>query len=107
MQCVEVSLDTFVSWLCLHEDDVVGVSGTCFHAPLAQWLSMKTGHIFGIDGKWYGRTLSEYGRWQLLPRWAELFCAWTESCAFKPLIGREALDVLAQVELKLSSVSVR
>ena len=104
MQCVEISLDTFVSWLCSHEDVVVGVPGTCFDAPLARWLSMMTGQVFGVDGKWYGRALSECRRWRLLPRWAVLFCIWAESRTSRPLTGREALDVLAQVELMLTSL---
>ncbi len=104
---MEISLDAFVSWLCSHEDDVVGVPGTYFDAPLARWLSEMTGHVFGVDGQWYGRASSEYGRWRLLPRWAEVFCAWAESRTYRPLMGREALDVLAQVELMLSSMGVR
>ena len=107
LQRVEVGLDTFVSWLCSHEDDVVGVPGPCFDAPLARWLSEMTGYVFGLDGKWYGRASSEYGRWRLLSRWAEIFCAWTESRAYQPLTGREARDVVAQVELMLASMGVR
>lgn len=107
LQRVEISLDRFVSWLCSHEDDVVGVPGTCFDAPLARWLSEMTGHVFEVDGKWYGRASSEYGRWRLLPRWAEVFSGWMESHAYWPLTGRETLDVLAQVELMLSPMGVR
>lgn len=107
MQLVEISLDTFVSWLCSHEHEVIGVSGKCFDGPLARWLSEMTGHVFGVDGKWYGRASSEYGRWRLLPQWAEVFCVWMESRAYRPITGREALDVLAHVELTLSSMGVR
>lgn len=101
MQLVEISLDEFVSWLCLHEDEVIGLSGKCFDAPLARWLSEMTGHVFGVDGKWYGRASSESCRWRLLPLWAEVFCVWTESRAYRPITGIEALEVLAHVELVL------
>jgi hypothetical protein len=107
MQFVEISLDAFVSWLCVHEHEVIGLSGKCFDGPLARWLSEKTGHIFGVDGKWYGCASSEYGRWRLLPRWAEVFSMWMESRAYRPLTGIEALDVLAHIELTLSSMGVR
>jgi hypothetical protein len=82
MQLVEISLGAFVSWLCLHEHEVIGLAGTCFDDPLARWLSEMTGHVFGVDGKWYGR-------WRLLPRWAEVFCVWMESRAYRPMTGRE------------------
>ena len=107
MQLVEISLDAFVSWLCSHEHEVIGLAGTCFDGPLARWLSEMTGYVFGVDGKWYGRASSEYGRWRLLPRWAEVFCVWMESRTYRPLTGREALDVLAHVELTLSLMGVR
>ncbi|HEX9134593.1 MAG TPA: hypothetical protein VF844_20070 [Ktedonobacteraceae bacterium] len=107
MQLVEISLDAFVSWLCSHEHEVIGLSGKCFDDPLARWLSEMTGHVFGVDGKWYGRASSEYGRWRLLPRWAEVFCVWMESRAYRPITGIEALDVLAQVELVVGSKGVR
>jgi hypothetical protein len=103
---VEISLDAFVSWLCLHEDEVIWLSGKCFDAPLARWLSEMTGHVFGVDGKWYGRALSEYCRWRLLPLWAVVFCVWTESRAYRPITGIEALEVLAHVELVVGSNGV-
>jgi len=107
MQLVEISLDAFVSWLCSHEHEVVGVPGKWFDAPLARWLSEMTGHVFGVDGKWYGHALSEYARWRLLPLWAEVFCVWMESRVYRPMTGREALEVLAHVELALAPIDVR
>jgi hypothetical protein len=107
MQLVEISLDVFVSWLCSHEHEVVGFPGKWFDAPLARWLSEMTGHVFGVDGKWYGRASSEYSRWRLLPLWAEVFCAWAESCTYRPMTGLEALEVLAHVELVVVSMGDR
>jgi hypothetical protein len=107
MQLVEISLDVFVSWLCSHEHEVVGFPGKCFDAPLARCLSEMTCHVFGVDGKWYGRASSESCRWRLLLLWAEVFCAWAESRAYRPMTGREALEVLAHVELEVVSMSVR
>ena len=66
-----------------------------------------TGYVFGVDDKWYGRASSEYGRWRLLPRWAEVFCVWMESRAYRPITGFEALEVLALVELVVGSKGVR
>lgn len=107
MQLVEISLEAFVSWLCVHEHDVIGLAGKCFDGPLARWLSEMSGHVFGVDGKWYGPASSEYCHWRLLPRWAEVFCMWMESRAYRPITGRGALEVLAHVELVVESKGVR
>jgi hypothetical protein len=40
----------------------------------------------------------------LLPRWAELFTAWVESCPRRPVRGDEVLEVLARIELALRSM---
>ncbi len=55
MQVSESHLESFSSWLCFHEDDIIGYPGMCFHSPLARWLSEVTGHTYGVDGSVYGR----------------------------------------------------
>ena len=100
-----VELEAFVSWVCLHTgDEVVGYIGTWLDSPLARYLSEVTGHLCGVDGRRYGRALSDYQRWCLLPRWAELFTAWVESCPRRPVRGDEVLEVLARIELALRSM---
>ena len=100
-----VELEAFVSWVCLHAcDEEVGYVGTWFDSPLARYLSEVTGHVCGSDGRRYGWALSDYQRWLLLPRWAELFTAWVESCPRRPVRGDEVLEVLARIELALLSM---
>jgi len=96
-----IELDAFVSWLCLHERECVGCLGTWYDSPLARYLSEVTGHVFGADGRFYGRASSDYRYWLLLPRWAEVFTSWTESLAYRPVTGSEVVEVLACVELAL------
>jgi hypothetical protein len=98
---VEISLDAFCSWVCSHECDVVGHPGSWFDSPLARWLSELSGHIYGMDGRLYGRASCDDERWQVLPYWAEVFSVWVESCPAQPMTGYEALLVLARVELAL------
>jgi len=102
---VLVELEAFVSWVCLHTgDEVVGSVGTWFDSPLARYLREITGHLYGVDGRRYGCALSDYQRWLLLPRWAELFTAWVESGPRRPVRGDEVLEVLARIELVLRSM---
>ena len=100
-----VELEAFVSWVCLHTgEEVVGYVGTWLDSPLARYLSEVTGHLVGTDGKRYGWALSDYQCWLLLPRWAELFTVWVESCPCRPISGDEVLAVLASIELALVSM---
>ena len=96
---VQVELDSFVSWLCLHEgDEVVGSVGTWFDSPLARYLSEMTGHLYGVDGFRYGYALHDERYWLLLPSWAERFSCWIESCSRRPVTCDEVLEVLAWME---------
>jgi hypothetical protein len=45
-----ISLEAFCAWLCAHEHEVVGRSGTWFQGPLARWLSDLLGGVYGVDG---------------------------------------------------------
>lgn len=99
-----LSMEQFLSWLCTHEYDVVGCPGTCFHAPLAQWLTDRYGGVWGIDDYMYGLASRAYTLWSPLPRWARLFIAHLERQAFRPVTGDEALLALAEVELALPSL---
>ena len=99
---VHVELEAFVSWVCRHTgEEVVGYVGTWLDSPLARYLSEVTGHLVGTDGQRYGWALSDYQCWLLLPRWAELFTAWVESCPRRPVRGDEVVEVLASIELAL------
>jgi hypothetical protein len=97
----EYDLDAFCQWLCEREHVIVGRPGMIFHCPLAHWMSEITGHVYGVDGRVYGRACIQYQRWLLLPRWAEVFVAWSESVAFRPITGMQALMILAGVEMTL------
>jgi hypothetical protein len=101
MQLTDSDLDPFCAWLCEHEHDVVGRPGMTHHNPLAQWLSERSGHTYGVDGRVYGRASCAFHCWRLLPRWAEVFVAWSESVTFRPITGSEALAILAGVEMAL------
>ncbi len=101
MRLQDDDLDSFCQWLCERENAIVGRPGMTFHCPLARWISEMTGHTYGVDGRVYGRACSAYHRWLLLPRWAEVFVAWSEALAFRPVTGYEALVLLASVELAL------
>jgi hypothetical protein len=100
----ESDLDAFCQWLCEREHAMVGRPGMIFHCPLALWMSELTGHIYGVDGCRYGRACSAYQRWLVLPRWAEVFVAWSESVAFRPITGAQALTILAGVEMALHTL---
>jgi len=105
---VQVELEAFVSWLCLHDgNEVVGYVGTWFDSPLARYLSEVTGHLYGVDGFRYGYALHDERCWLVLPCWAERFSCWIESCPRRPVTGYEVLDVLAQIELVLRPRQMR
>jgi hypothetical protein len=97
-----VSLEAFCAWLCTHEHEIVGRSGTWFHGPLAHWLSDLLGGVYGVDGPLYGRASWDAYWWLPLPRWAVLFTTWLDAREGRPVLGREAFVLLAQVEKALS-----
>jgi len=103
MNSLDIDLEAFCSWLCLHEHDVVGYPGTFFRTPLSVWLSEVSGQTYGVDGRFYGRASYDSCCWLLLPQWAELFTAWMEGLALGPITGCQALDILARVEMALFS----
>jgi len=107
MQVSESHLESFSSWLCFHEDDIIGYPGMCFHSPLARWLSEVTGHTYGVDGSVYGRGSSAMCQWRILPRWAVMFQDRIEVVAFRPMTGGDALDVLARVEMTLTTLRMQ
>jgi len=101
---LNLHLDDFLTWLCCHEYEIVGLSRSYYDSPLAHWLSDYLGDgVYGIDGQWYGRALYDMRFWRLLPRWAVLFASWLETVTYLPVTGLEALEVLARVELALRS----
>ncbi len=97
-----VSLEAFCAWLCAHEHEVVGRSGTWFHGPLAHWLSDLLGGVYGVDGPSYGRACWDAHWWLPLPRWAVLFSTWQDARDGRPVLGHEAFALLARVEKVLS-----
>jgi hypothetical protein len=102
--CMQVvSLEAFCAWLCAHEHEVVGRSGTWFHGPLAHWLSDLLGGVYGVDGPYYGRACWDAHWWLPLPRWAVLFTTWQDVHDGCPVLGHEAFALLAQVEVALVS----
>ncbi|MFL5627523.1 MAG: hypothetical protein ACJ788_18245 [Ktedonobacteraceae bacterium] len=94
MHPLDMKQEAFRAWLHAHEHEVVGHPGTCFHSPLAEWLSSMTGHVYGVDGKHYGRASWDFQFWFLLPQWAERFAARTERLCSHEVTGREAFAVL-------------
>lgn len=98
MEGLTLQLDDFCSWLCEKELQVVGFPCAWFGDPLAEWISSQTGHIYGVDGKVYGRALYDVCHWRRLPRWAQLFVLWIEKYAHRALTGFEALGILADIE---------
>jgi len=98
---LDIDQEAFCSWLCLHEDEVVGRPGMCYQSPLAFWLSEVSGHVFGVDGSVYGRATWDYRCWLRLPRWALLFTRRVEAWTLSDITGAEAFAVLAQVEMAL------
>ncbi|MGB8345413.1 MAG: hypothetical protein WCD86_11045 [Ktedonobacteraceae bacterium] len=95
-------VDGFCSWLAMHEQDVVGRPGMCFQAPLARWLSERSGHVYGVNGDRYGCASSDWCGWRLLPRWAQALVASSER-VFPPreVTGSEVFDMLASLERRL------
>lgn len=98
---LDISLDAFCAWLCLREHEVVGRPGTCFHSPLALWLSDLFGHVYGVDGNVYGRALHDHCVWRVLPRWAVVFAVRAEARSAHVLTGQEAFALLVDVEQML------
>lgn len=97
----DIDQEAFCSWLCLHENEVVGRPGMCYQSPLASWLSEVSGYVFGVDGSVYGRATWDYRCWLRLPRWALLFTRRVEARTSCDITGAEAFAVLAQVEMAL------
>ena len=107
MQVTEIDLDSFCTWLCEREHQIVGRPGMVYYCPLAQWLSERSGHIYGVESRVYGRATCAFHCWRLLPRWAEVFVAWSDVLAFRAITGGEALVLLASVELALHLVNAK
>ena len=105
MNADAVCLEAFCSWLCAHEDKIVGVPCSCFDSPLARWLSECFHAVYGVDGSWFGRARSDCRCWRLLPRWAALFDSALERVKAPSVTGLQALDVLAHVELSLHTLA--
>lgn len=97
----DLSLDAFVSWLCARESEPVGQASSCFHSPLALWLSDSLGAVYGVDGCRYGRALYAFCSWRPLPVWAARFVSLLEGFGLRTVTGLEALELLARVELVL------
>jgi hypothetical protein len=91
----DLSVDDFCAWLALHEYDVVGRLGMCFHSPLALWLSERLGVVVGVDETVYGPACMPVYRWRPLPRWAVLFEAYATSQFTRVVTGLEAFLLLA------------
>jgi hypothetical protein len=96
-------LETFGAWLCEHETDIIGESSRNFSCPLANFLTELFGHVMGVDGHLYGRASHQWCQWQPLPRWAIAFTLSLDRQGFRPITGLEALSLLADVELTLST----
>ncbi|HJT56803.1 MAG TPA: hypothetical protein VJ761_09930 [Ktedonobacteraceae bacterium] len=99
----ELFLHDFADWLLAHEQEPIGSAHSCFQSPLALWLSEQCGGVVGVDDRCYGRALYASEYWRLLPRWAVLFSCWLEHLTGSSLMGWQAFDVLARVELALWS----
>lgn len=102
----EIDVERFAAWLCEREDEVVGYPGTCYQSPLALWLSHETGHVYGVDEGRYGRASQEFCFWRPLPRWAQAFAAWMDTCSVMTyaLTGAEAFWMLARVEAVVQGI---
>jgi len=100
-----LSLESFVTWLCEREHTDVGIPHRCFCCPLACYLSEMTGRLWGVDAPYYGLASLEAHRWAVLPQWARLFVSYTDTARFPSLTGVQALEVLASIELHLTSSS--
>lgn len=102
-----IDMNEFFDWLAAHhDDDVVGLPGQCFHAPLARFLSSQAGFTVGVDGERYGWALSDACRWLLLPRWAAIFTSLSEKLFGSQLSAYEAVGLLVEVETLLAPVLV-
>lgn len=101
MPLYELSLDAFVSWLCMHESEPVGLASSCYHSPLALWLSECFDAVYGVDSCRYGRALYACCSWRPLPAWAARFASLLDGFGLRTVTGLEALELLARVELAL------
>lgn len=103
MTLMQLEMNAFFEWLCLHrDDDIVGLPGRCFHSPLACWLSALAGRAIGVDEMRYGWALADTCRWALLPLWARVFAAYSEKLFGRAMSAYEAVSLLVQVETALS-----
>ena len=91
----DLSVDDFCAWLALHEYDVVGRLGMCFHSPLALWLSERLGGVVGVDGSVYGLACMPFHLWRPLPRWAVRFQLYSEKHFPHVVSGIDAFLLLA------------
>lgn len=99
----DLTMEQFCSWLCNHEDEVVGHAGRCFANPLAEWLSHMIHATIGVEDARYGRASLPWWQWKCLPQWATVFLLRSENCAsFQPITGLDALCILADVECSVS-----
>jgi hypothetical protein len=67
MHLIDSDLDSFCTWLCQREHEIVGRPGMVYHCPLAQWLSESSGHIYGVESRVYGLATCDYHCWRLEP----------------------------------------
>lgn len=102
-----LDMDDFFHWLASHHDEEsVGQPGQCFHSPLAHFLSHTFGFTVGVDGKRYGWALADACCWVELPRWAQVFAAYSERWFGRELSAYEAFCLLVQVEELLAPALV-
>jgi drug/metabolite transporter superfamily protein YnfA len=96
---ISMTFEEFFAWLASHStNEIVGQPGRCFHSPLAQFLSWKSGYVICEDGRRYGRSVVPDCRWLELPSWAQLFATLSERSFGRALSAYEAVCVLAEVE---------
>ena len=103
MNLLDLGSEEFAAWLAIREDEIVGLPKRCFQSPLARWISEMTGHVFGVDEGKFGWALSDECSWRLLPRWAHLFTHWLDAWHSEAVTGQDAFNVLARVELALTT----
>ena len=96
----EIQQESFITWLCGREYEVVGHPGRCFEHPLACWLSEVFGHVVGIDEGRYGPACVDFCQWRLLPRWAVCFGAIAERRCAGVMLGSEAFVLMAEIEVR-------
>jgi hypothetical protein len=93
----------FISWLCNQETKVVGHGGSRFGSPLVEWLSFLVGYQCTVEDTSYGWVpLGGQWCWRALPAWGIRFQRKMDGYTIRPLIGSEALDILASLEMEVS-----